>query len=104
MSEEVERWSVELASRGRVSAALPVEVVDASGGDVLTVREGEIQRARSDLLRLGIYVEPTAAVAYAAIEKLGEARPDSILVPLTGAGLKSSGTRGQPSWQRLSGS
>ena len=81
-----------------------LEVVDASGGDVLTVSEAEIERALSDLLRLGIYVEPTAAVAYAAIEKLGEARPDSILVPLTGAGLKSSGTRGQPSWQRLSGS
>ncbi len=34
--EEVERWSVELASRGRVSAAVPVEVVDASGVVVLS--------------------------------------------------------------------
>ena len=34
--EEVARWSAELASRGRVSAAVPVEVVDAAGVVVLS--------------------------------------------------------------------
>ncbi len=86
-SGKTEAEGIAIAEPPRLAQML--EVVDASGGDVLTVSEAEIQRGRSDLLRLGIYVEPTAAVAYAAIGKLGEARPDSILVPLTGAGLKS---------------
>ncbi len=34
--EEVARWSVELAARGRVLASVPVEVVDARGGVVLS--------------------------------------------------------------------
>jgi acyl-coenzyme A thioesterase PaaI-like protein len=34
--EEVARWSAELAARGRVSVSVPVEVVDASGGVVLS--------------------------------------------------------------------
>ena len=34
--EEVARWSAELAARGRVSAAVPVEVVDAAGVVVLS--------------------------------------------------------------------
>jgi acyl-coenzyme A thioesterase PaaI-like protein len=34
--EEVARWSAELASRGRVSALVPVEVVDAAGVVVLS--------------------------------------------------------------------
>ena len=86
-SAKTEAEGIAIAEPPRLAQML--EVVDASGGDVLTVSEGEIQRARSDLLRLGLYVEPTAAVAYAAIERLGKDRPESILVPLTGAGLKS---------------
>lgn len=34
--EEVSRWSTELASRGRVSATVPVEVVDGAGVVVLS--------------------------------------------------------------------
>lgn len=34
--EEVGRWAAELASRGRVSAAVPVEVVDNAGVVVMT--------------------------------------------------------------------
>jgi acyl-coenzyme A thioesterase PaaI-like protein len=44
--EEVERWSAGLAARGRVSAAVPVEVVDAAGAVVLSaVVEWFIARA-----------------------------------------------------------
>ena len=35
-SDEIARWSTELASRGRVLAAIPVEVVDGSGTVVLS--------------------------------------------------------------------
>jgi acyl-coenzyme A thioesterase PaaI-like protein len=34
-TEEVERWSAELAARGRVSAPVTIEVVDAAGAVVL---------------------------------------------------------------------
>jgi len=34
--DEVARWSAELASRGRVSATVPVEVVDTAGSVVLS--------------------------------------------------------------------
>ena len=36
LQEEVERWAGELAARGRVSARVPVEVVDAAGAVVMT--------------------------------------------------------------------
>jgi hypothetical protein len=35
-SEEVDRWKAELASRGRILAPLPMEVLDGSGVVVLT--------------------------------------------------------------------
>ena len=53
---EVERWASELAARGRVSAAVPVEVVDAAGVVVLSATiEWFIARAAPD-------AEPGAAV------------------------------------------
>jgi hypothetical protein len=36
LDEEVARWAAELGQRGRVSAAVPVEVVDAAGVVVLS--------------------------------------------------------------------
>jgi acyl-coenzyme A thioesterase PaaI-like protein len=55
--EQVQQWSEELASRGRVSCAVPVEVVDTSGVVVLSaVVEWFIARGRSD-------TEPGAAPA-----------------------------------------
>jgi threonine synthase len=60
-------------------------------GAVLAVDEGEIQWARQHLVRLGLYIEPTSAVALAGLRKLDKAiAPDEItVVPLTGSGLKS---------------
>jgi acyl-coenzyme A thioesterase PaaI-like protein len=47
--EEVARWSAELASRGRASAAVPVEVIDAAGVVVLSaVVEWFIARAAGE--------------------------------------------------------
>lgn len=68
-----------------------IEVVVASGGTVRTASEGGISAARARLAARGIDVEPTAAAAYAAwLEWPEEDRPSSALIPLTGAGLKSS--------------
>jgi acyl-coenzyme A thioesterase PaaI-like protein len=47
--EEVARWVVELASRGRVSAAVPIEVVDMAGVVVLSATvEWFIARASAE--------------------------------------------------------
>lgn len=73
-------------------------------GDLLTVTEAEIVGARRDLARKGLYVEPTAAVAYAGLSTALQQADDSGLftqrelfqpgrhtavVALTGSGLKA---------------
>ena len=68
--------------------------VRRSGGATVAVSEVEIERALFELSRIGLYVEPTSAIAAAAFTKLlerGVIRPDetSVLV-LTGAGLKTT--------------
>jgi threonine synthase len=67
--------------------------IDATGGVVLTASEEEIRRAQRDLGRLGLLVEPTAAVAWAAWCG-GQPRPNDSDAPsvvvLTGRGLTLS--------------
>lgn len=65
--------------------------VRASGGTVVTVEEAEIVSARQALLARGIDVEPTAAAAWAGwkIWSAGEPPGRSVVVGLSGAGLKS---------------
>jgi threonine synthase len=65
-----------------------------SQGGVVAVAEEEIMPALAALGRLGLFVEPTAATAAAALSRLlaaGTVRPDqSTIVVLTGSGLKAA--------------
>jgi len=65
-----------------------------SGGGVVTVPEAEIGPALKTLGRLGLFVEPTAATASAALSRLlrdRTIRPDeTTIVVLTGHGLKAT--------------
>ena len=83
-----------------IATRLPLrgrEVLDAlrdSGGTALSVSEEEIRQALVKLLRLGFYVEPTAAVGVAGLELLrsrGEIPREAsrVVVVLTGNGLKA---------------
>jgi len=65
--------------------------VRETGGAVLAVSDEETLRARDELARRGLYVEPTSAVAIAALLQLrGIIGPEELtVVPLTGSGLKS---------------
>jgi threonine synthase len=79
-----------------------VEVLRAvreTGGTVVAVEEGEIVEALRGLARLGLYVEPTSAVAAAGLTRLldaGVIRPqESTVLVLTGSGLKASATVGE---------
>ncbi len=80
-----------------ISIAQPVRgrqilaAVRETGGTVLAVSDEETLRARDELARRGLYVEPTSAVAIAALPQLRDLIKDEELtvVPLTGSGLKS---------------
>lgn len=65
-----------------------------SGGGVVSVGEEEIVPALRELGRLGLFVEPTAATAAAALSRLladGTIRPgQETVVVLTGSGLKAA--------------
>jgi threonine synthase len=70
------------------------EAVRESGGRWLVVDDGELRTAWQRLGREGFFVEPTAAVAPAAAWRLleqGELDPsETVVVPLTGHGLKAA--------------
>jgi threonine synthase len=68
-----------------------LRAIRETGGAALAVGDQDIQEAQDVLARQGLYVEPTSAVAGAALRKLGNTiGPDEItVVALTGSGLKS---------------
>jgi threonine synthase len=65
--------------------------VSASGGSMLSVSETEIRRGQALMANLGWFIEPTAAVAVAGLVKLDKliGADETVVVPLTGSGLKS---------------
>jgi threonine synthase len=68
--------------------------VRSTGGQVMTVTETEIERARGSLARRGFYVEATSAVTIAALPYMSDLAPDlipekTLVVLLTGHGLKT---------------
>ncbi len=79
-----------------ISIAQPVRgrqilaAVRETGGAVLAVSDEETLHARDQLARRGLYVEPTSAVAIAALRQLGDLikSEELTIVPLTGSGLK----------------
>jgi len=85
-------------------AAEVVAVIEASGGAVVTVDDGEILAAQADLAARGLWVEPTAAAGWAACRSGAAAEagprpgqrsggPPSAVTVLCGAGLKSPGAK-----------
>ena len=62
--------------------------VVASRGFMCVIEEEDIMPARDALARLGFYVEPTSAIAWAALIQMADRLPDPIVVILTGSGLK----------------
>ncbi|GAB7019546.1 pyridoxal-phosphate dependent enzyme [Halostagnicola bangensis] len=71
-----------------------VEAIEASGGDAIALENEPIETALNRLHRSGFYVEPTSAIAPAAVSRYRElgilGDDDDIVVPLTGSGLKIS--------------
>lgn len=63
--------------------------VRESDGAVLALEDEETLAARAKLAQRGLYVEPTSALAVAALEHLRDCLGDAPVVVLTGSGLKS---------------
>jgi threonine synthase len=71
-----------------------LEAIRNSGGGCVAVTEEQIALARRRAALQGLYIEPTSATALAAVEAVAAmAGPkDTVVVPLTGSGLKGSPT------------
>jgi threonine synthase len=69
-----------------------LQAVRETKGTCVAVEEDAILEAQQRLAHQGFYVEPTSATAVAAVERVAEiAGPDeTIVVPLTGSGLKGA--------------
>jgi threonine synthase len=82
-----------------VRMAEVLSALRGSGGGVVAVPEGDIGPGLEALGRLGLFVEPTAATAGAALTRLladGTIRPEeTTIVVLTGHGLKATDKIGE---------
>ncbi|HUS80222.1 MAG TPA: pyridoxal-phosphate dependent enzyme, partial [Armatimonadota bacterium] len=79
---------VRIAAPPRARAILAA--VRESGGAMLSVEDEETLAAREALAHRGFAVEPTSALAVAALDHLGGQLGDVPVVVLTGSGFKSS--------------
>jgi threonine synthase len=73
---------------------LMVKNLKKANGDAVIVEEGGILNAFKELARLGFFVEPSSAVAYAAYKKQlknkNVSKDDKTVIILTGMGLKTA--------------
>jgi len=69
-----------------------LQAIRETGGTCTVVEDNAILSAQRQLAHHGLYIEPTSATAVAALEAVFKlAGPDeTIVVPLTGSGLKGS--------------
>jgi threonine synthase len=69
-----------------------LQAIRETGGTCVTVQDEVTLDAQRRLARRGLYVEPTSATAVAALDTVvRQAGPeDTVVVPLTGSGLKGS--------------
>ena len=67
-----------------------VDSIRKTGGQILTVTDGETELALIEACRQGWYIEPTAATVLAAFQKYPLQPGEIAVAPLTGHGLKST--------------
>lgn len=71
-----------------------LQAIRESNGTCIMVQEDEIWAARQEMASHGFYIEPTSATAIAALKHLQTlSKPgETVVIPLTGSGLKGSPT------------
>lgn len=73
-----------------VRAGALLQMVNDGHGEFIPVDEADILRGRDDLAKRGLYVEPTTAITWAALEQTINRLAGPIVVVLTGSGYKYS--------------
>jgi len=63
--------------------------VEKSGGHFVAVEEEHILPARDALALAGLFVEPTSALVWAALQEVARDLPEPVVLILTGSGLKA---------------
>lgn len=63
--------------------------VEASEGRFVAVEENTILPARDALAKVGLFVEPTSAIVWAAAQTIAAELPEPIVLILSGSGLKA---------------
>ena len=66
-----------------------LKTVDASGGMFVAIEEEQILPARDSLAQAGLFVEPTSAIVWAALQEIAVELPEPIVLILSGYGLKA---------------
>jgi threonine synthase len=65
-----------------------LQIAELGHGEFVAVDETDILPGRDQLARRGLYVEPTSATVWNALEQTLPGLPDPVVVLLTGSGLK----------------
>ncbi|MEN8173368.1 MAG: pyridoxal-phosphate dependent enzyme [Chloroflexota bacterium] len=81
-----------LAIASPVRGGRILEAIRETGGSCITVTDEATIKAQIQLAKRGLYVEPTSATVFAALERVFEqaTATEIIVLPLTGSGLKGS--------------
>lgn len=66
-----------------------LQMIAASQGTIAAVDEQDILPGRDELARRGLFVEPTSAIVWSALQQTLDQAPDPVVAILTGNGLKS---------------
>lgn len=66
-----------------------LRAVEASGGWFVAIDEEQILPARDSLARVGLFVEPTSAIVWAALQEIATELSEPIVLVLSGSGLKA---------------
>jgi len=64
------------------------EEILPGGGEILAIEENDLVDAHIDLGKRGIYVEPTSALVWSAVQQVIGRVPEPIVLILSGSGLK----------------
>lgn len=65
-----------------------LQITEAGHGEFVPVDETDILPGRDQLAKQGLYVEPTSAIVWNALEQKISSLPDPVVVLLTGSGFK----------------
>jgi len=68
-----------------------LKMMALNDGIFIAVEESEILLSQAELARQGLYVEPTSAIVWSALDQVMDGVRDPIVLVLTGTGLKSFG-------------